>query len=118
MCLYKKSSREEVNPNNFRWPLGGKGEKRMKKVLIVLTIWIMFLSLGCSKPEQSWFQSNVGRYQVLHYTATTIPHTEFYLRVDTLTGRTEVFYRESSRIVYMDSFFSPEIEGKKALKGN
>jgi hypothetical protein len=96
--------------------LGGKGEKRMKKVLIVLTISIMFLLSGCSNPDQSWFQSNVGRYQVLHYTTTTIPHTEFYLRVDTVTGRTEVFHRDGGGIVYMTSFFSPEIEGKKALK--
>jgi len=78
----------------------------------------MLLSLGCSNPEQSWFEANVGRYQVLHYTTTTIPHTEFYLRVDTITGRTEVFYRDGGGIVYMDSFFSPEIEGKKALTKN
>jgi hypothetical protein len=85
----------------------------MRKVLIFLFIWIMFLSLGCSKPEQSWFQSNVGRYQVFHYTTTTIPHTDFYLRVDTITGRTELFTRAQDRIIYLASFFSAEVEGKK-----
>lgn len=85
----------------------------VKKILIFLIIWVMFLFLGCSKPEQPWFQSNVGRYQVLHYTTVTIPHTEFYLRVDTVTGRTELFTRAQDRIVYLSSFFSPEVEGKK-----
>ena len=85
----------------------------MKKTLVFLIIWLMFLSLGCSKPEQPWFQSNVARYQVLHYSTIIIPHTEFYLRVDTVTGKTEVFYRDGGKIIYMDSFFSPAIEGKK-----
>jgi hypothetical protein len=88
----------------------------MKKILILLTTCSIFLCLGCSKPDQPWFQSNVGRYQVLHYTTTTIPHTEFYLRLDTVTGKTELFHRDGGVVRYLASFYGPEVEGKK-LRG-
>jgi hypothetical protein len=88
----------------------------MRKALIFPIIFIVFLLLGCSKTEQGWFQSNVGRYQVTHYTTHTIPFTDYYIRVDTVTGKTELFTRAQDRIIYLSSFYSPEVEGKKLIE--
>jgi hypothetical protein len=40
------------------------------------------------------------------------------LRVNTETGWTELFYLDGGKIKYMDSFPSPEIEGKKDLRNS
>jgi hypothetical protein len=99
--------------------MAGKEVKAMQKISILLIIGIAVLFLGCQKEDHSWFRSDdVGRYQVIHYTSATTPHTEFYLRVDTQTGWTELFYRDGGKIKYMDSFFIPEIEGKKDFRKN
>jgi hypothetical protein len=88
----------------------------MRKVSIVLIIGFAILLLGCQMADQSWFGDDVGRYQVIHYTSATTPPADHYLRVNTETGWTELFYLDGGKIKYMDSFPSPEIEGKKDLR--
>ena len=88
----------------------------MQKMSIVLIIAFAILVPGCQLADESWFHDDIGRYQVIHYTSATIPPTDHYLRVDTQTGWTELFYRDGDKIKYMGSFFSPEIEGKKDLR--
>jgi len=86
----------------------------MRKISILLIVGVAILLGACGQTEDIW--SDVKRYQVIHYTTTTNPPTDFYLRLDTQTGWTEVFYRDGDKIKYMDHFVSPELEGKKALK--
>jgi len=85
----------------------------MQKISILLIVGFAILLSGCQMSDESWFHAEVGRYQVIHYTSATTPPTDHYLRVDTETGRTEIFYRDGYKIKYMDSFFSPEVEGKE-----
>ena len=89
----------------------------MKKICLFLIVGIWVLMVGCGNGQDSWFQSDeVGRYQIVHYTSTEAPYTDFFLRLDTTTGRTELFYREGSDVKYMTSFVSPELEGKQSKK--
>jgi hypothetical protein len=89
----------------------------MKKICLFLIVGIWMFIVGCSNGQNSWFSSDeVGRYQIVHYTTQEAPYTEFFLRLDTITGRTELFNQTGGSIKYMDSFFSPEIEGKQSLK--
>jgi hypothetical protein len=95
---------------------GQEGRKGMKKISILLMVGIAILLGACDRGQEMDIWSDVGRYQVLHYTSATTPPTDYYLRVDTQTGRTELFYRDGDKIKYMDSFSSPEIEDKKDLR--
>ena len=89
----------------------------MKKICLFLIVGILMLISGCGNGENSWFQSDeVGRYQIVHYTSIEGPYTEFFLRLDTITGKTELFYLDGSNVKYMTSFFSPELEGKQSSK--
>jgi hypothetical protein len=89
----------------------------MKKICLFLIVGIWMFIVGCSNGQNSWFSSDeVGRYQIVHYTTQEAPYTEFFLRLDTITGRTELFSQTGGNMKYMDSFFSPEIEGKQSLK--
>ena len=89
----------------------------MKKICLFLMVGIWMLIVGCGNGENSWFQSDdVGRYQIVHYTSIEGPYTEFFLRLDTITGRTELFYRDGSNVKYMTSFSSPELEGQQPRK--
>jgi hypothetical protein len=70
--------------------MAGKERKVMKKISILLIVGVAILLGACGKTtEDIW--SDVGRYQVIHYTTTTNPPADFYLRLDTQTGWTEVF---------------------------
>ena len=88
----------------------------MQKISIVLIIGLVMLFSGCQMGDQEWFGDDIGRYQVIHYTSATTPPTDHYLRVNTETGWTELFCLDGGKIKYMDSFPSPEIEGKKDLR--
>ena len=89
----------------------------MKKICLFLIVGIWMLIVGCSNGQNSWFNSDeVGRYQIVHYTTQEAPYTDFFLRLDTITGRTELFYRDGNNVKYMTSFVSPELEGKQSSK--
>jgi hypothetical protein len=108
-----KTARKEVTPFNLDRPMAGK-EMKVMKISILLIVGVAILLGACTQGEEIW--SDVGRYQVIHYSVATNPGTDFYLRVDTQTGWTELFYREGDKIKYLDHFFSPDVEGKKDLK--
>ena len=88
----------------------------MQKISILLIVGFAILLSGCQMSDESWFHAEVGRYQVIHYTSATTPPADYYLRVNTETGLTELFYLDNGKIKYIDSFRGPEIEGKKGLR--